>query len=198
MNQQKLWDNIAKEWNEFKKTPSKTVLEFLKKQSGNILDLGSGSGRHLTKIKNGKMFLVDFSEKMIKKAKNNAKNKKIPAECKVSELNKIPYPDNFFDSAICFDSLHCVETDKQREQTIKELYRVLKPRAPALISVWKKDSKRFKNAKKEKYIGWRDKGKRYYYLYNDKEIHDLFKKAGFKIKKKIPHNIKIEFIIESV
>ena len=50
-SQQKVWDNIAKEWHEFKKIPSKFSEEFLKKSIGKVLDLGSGSGRHLTKIK---------------------------------------------------------------------------------------------------------------------------------------------------
>jgi len=194
MDQKKLWDKIASEWNEFKKKPAKVVLDFLKEQQGNILDLGSGSGRHLTKIKDGKMYLVDFSKEMIKQAKQNAKNKKIKAECKVSELNNIPYEDNFFDAAIVISSLHCVEGKEKREQTVKELYRVLKPNAQAFISVWNKDAKRFKNAPKEKYIKWRNMGKRYYYLFNEKQIHDLLKKFGFKIIKEDSYDRNIGFI----
>ncbi|GAF78184.1 unnamed protein product, partial [marine sediment metagenome] len=154
-----------------------------------------GAGRHLMKTK-GKLYLVDFSEEMIKLAKKKAKKEKINAEFFVSNVSKLPFEDKFFDRGICFDSLHCVETKKQREQTAKELFRVMKPKAKALISVWNIESKRFKNAPKEKFVGWRDKGKRYYYLFNEKEIHDLFKKVGFKIKKKVPHNIKIEFVVE--
>ena len=73
MNQKQIWNSIAPEWNEFKTKPAQHVIEFLKSQKGNILDLGSGSGRHLAKIKNGKMFLVDFSEKMIELAKKKTK-----------------------------------------------------------------------------------------------------------------------------
>ena len=50
MNQQKIWDNIAKEWFEFKTKPAEHTLQFLKNKKGKILDLGSGSGRHLKKI----------------------------------------------------------------------------------------------------------------------------------------------------
>jgi ubiquinone/menaquinone biosynthesis C-methylase UbiE len=75
MNQKQVWDNIAEEWYEFKITPAEHVLDFLKDKKGNILDLGSGAGRHLISIKNGKMYLVDFSKKMIELAKKRQKKK---------------------------------------------------------------------------------------------------------------------------
>jgi ubiquinone/menaquinone biosynthesis C-methylase UbiE len=192
MKQQKVWDNIAQEWFEFKTNPSENVMQFLKKQKGKVLDLGSGAGRHLTNIKNGKMYLIDFSKEMIKLARQ----KNIDAEFAVADLTKIPYEDDFFDGGICIASLHCIKGDKNREKAVKELFRVLKPKAQVFIAVWNKDSKRFKNAPKEKFVKWRNKGERYYYLYNKKEIHDLFKKIGFKIIKEISHNVNIEFIVE--
>ena len=63
-SQKQIWDDIASEWYKFKKNPSKNAEEFLKNKKGKILDLGSGSGRHLIKTK-GKLYLADFSEKMI-------------------------------------------------------------------------------------------------------------------------------------
>jgi ubiquinone/menaquinone biosynthesis C-methylase UbiE len=193
-SQKQVWNKIAEEWFEFKKNPGRGVEDFLKKQKGKILDLGSGSGRNLVKTK-GKMYLVDFSEKMIKLAKEKAKKENIDAEFFVEDITNLSFPDNFFDAAISIAALHCLDKKKQ-EKAVKELYRVLKPKAPAKIAVWNKDSKRFKNSSKEKFISWRDKGKRYYYLFNEKEIHDLFKKAGFKIKKKIDSDVNIVFIAE--
>jgi ubiquinone/menaquinone biosynthesis C-methylase UbiE len=198
MSQKQIWNNIAEEWHEFKKTPSERAIEFLEKQKGNILDLGSGSGRHLTKIKNGKMWLVDFSEQMIKLAKKRAKEKNIEAEFAVSDLTKLPFEDNFFDAAICISALHCVEGEKNREKTIKELHRVLKQKSQVLIGVWNKNSVRFKKSGKEKYVKWRDKGERYYYLYDEKEIHSLFKKNGFRILKSLNSEMMINFIAEKV
>lgn len=193
MNQKQIWDNIAKEWSEFKDTPAQGIIKFLQKQTGNILDLGSGSGRHLMQIKNGKMYFVDFSKEMIKFARQKAKKQNIKAEFFVSELAKLPFKDNFFDSAICISALHCVKGKKNREKTIKELFRVIKPEKEVKIAVWNKDAKRFKNSPKEKYVKWGDKGARYYYLYEEKEIHDLFEKAGFKITKKFPADLMITF-----
>lgn len=195
-NQQQLWDSIAPEWNKYKEIPSKFSKEFLKKQTGKVLDLGSGSGRHLTRIKKGKMYLLDFSENMIKLVEKKAKTKKIKAEFCVSNINKIPYPDNFFDSAICISSIHCTPK-KEHKRIIKELYRVLKPKAQALVGVWNRASKRFRNAKsKEKYIRWTNKGKRYYYLFDEAEIHRLFKDASFKILSTHNSEMMINFIVK--
>jgi ubiquinone/menaquinone biosynthesis C-methylase UbiE len=196
MNQKQVWNKIAPEWYEFRTRPSEYTLEFLKNKFGNILDLGSGAGRHLVKINKGKMWLVDFSKEMIKFAKEKSKRNKIKAEFFVSDLTKLPFKDNFFDSAIAIASLHCVEGKENREKAIKELFRVLKKGAKADIAVWNKDSKKFKNSPKEKYVKWRDKGKRYYYLFDEKEIHELFKKAGFNIKEKFIPKKNIRFIVE--
>lgn len=193
-DQKQVWDNIAEEWFEFKKNPGRNVEEFLKDKKGNILDLGSGSGRHLLKTK-GKLFLVDFSEKMIELAKKRAKQKKINAEFFVSNITSLPFENNFFDSCISIASLHCIPK-KEQKKAVKELYRVMKPKSQILIAVWNINSKRFKNSPKEKYVSWRDKGKRYYYLFDEKEVLELFKKAGFKLKKKFESDVNVSFILK--
>ncbi len=194
--QKQVWDNIAPEWHEFKKIPAEATCDFLKKQKGKILDLGSGSGRNMCKLKSGEIYLLDFSEKMIKLAKQKAKDENIKSKFYISKMNKIPFDDNFFDAAICISSLHCVKTPLKRKQSVQELYRVLKKGAHAKIGVWNIGSKRFKNSKKDKMIKWRNKGERYYYLYDEKEVHDLFKKIGFKILKTDNTEMMINFIIK--
>ncbi len=192
--QKKVWNTIAPEWNEFKKKSSKLSEKFLSKQSGKIIDIGAGSGRHLKKIKNGKMYLVDFSEKMIELAKKNAEKKKIKAEFCVADMTCLPYKDNFFDGGICISALHCLKKEKHLK-AIKEMFRVLKPNAELLVMVWNKNNKRFKREKeKEKLIGWKNKGKRYYYLFEEKEIFQLFESVGFKIIEKNNCESMIRFI----
>jgi len=192
-NQEKVWDRIAPEWDEFKSIPAKHTVEFLSKTSGKVLDLGSGSGRHLFPIKNGKMYLVDFSKEMLKLAEK----KGIPAKFKHSNLWKTGFEDEFFDYAICISALHCIESKKNREKTVKELYRILKKGAKAEIGVWNIESKRFKSVKgKDKIVKWTDKGERYYYLYDEEEIHNLFKKNGFKILSIHNSEMMINFIVE--
>jgi ubiquinone/menaquinone biosynthesis C-methylase UbiE len=198
MNQQKIWNAIAPEWHEFKQIPSELSKNFLKKCSGKVLDLGSGSGRHLTKIKNGKMYLIDFSKEMLKLAKKKAQKKKITAEFIQADLTKLPFKDNFFDYAIIINSLHCLKP-KEHKKAIKELFRVMKPKSKILIGVWNFNSKRFnqKNGK-EKMIKWQDKGKRYYYLFEEKEVHKLFEKIGFKIISTHNSEMMINFIVKKI
>jgi ubiquinone/menaquinone biosynthesis C-methylase UbiE len=194
--QQEIWEKIAPEWHKYKEKPSRLSEEFLKKQTGNVLDLGSGSGRHLTKIKNGEMFLVDFSKTMLKLAKQKAKKKSISAKFHEANIAKLPFENNLFDAAISISAIHCTPPP-QHKKIVKELYRVLKPKAKALIGVWNKESKRFKRYKtKERYIGWTTKGKRYYYLFTEPEIHKLFKDAGFKILSTHNSELMINFIAQ--
>ena len=197
MIQKQVWNNIAEEWYEFKINPSEKVLNFLKDKKGKILDLGAGAGRHLTKIKDGKMYLVDFSSKMIKLARERAKEKEIEAEFKIANLTKLPFKKEFFDNAIAVAVFHCIKP-KSQEKAVKELFRVLKPKAKVLIAVWNKDSRRFNNSPKERHVKWRDKGERYYYLFDAKEIYDLFKKAGFKIIQKYNPERNIIFVVQKV
>jgi len=190
-SQKQVWNNLAQEWYALKNNPLKNVINFLSKQQGKVLDLGSGAGRHLTKIKNGKMYLVDFSEKMIKLAKQ----KKIPAKFFVAPMTKLPFKNNFFDAGICTSALHCLQKE-EREKAVQELHRVLKPKAKTYITLYNKNSEQFKNSPKEKFIRWKDKEIRYYYIFDEQEAHELFKKYGFKIVKKFTPKRSIEFIAE--
>ena len=193
-SQKQIWNNIAEDWKEFREVPIKEVLEFLKIKNGKILDLGCGAGRHLVKIKKGQMYLVDFSEKMIELAKKKARKNKIKSEFFITDFNHLYFEKDFFDAAIFIDSLHCIKTKKGREKVIKELFKTLKPKAEVFVSLWDKNSKRFKNSSKEKFIKWKDKGERYYYLYSEEEAHKEFEKQGFKIKRTLNQGMKIIFI----
>jgi ubiquinone/menaquinone biosynthesis C-methylase UbiE len=194
MKQKEAWNKIAEPWKKYRQKPIKEVVDFLKKKKGRILDLGCGSGRNFVKI-SGTIYGIDFSKKMLEMAKETAKRKKIKAILKESEAHKLPFKNNFFDAAIFIAVLQCIETPKKREKSLKELFRVLKPGADAIIRVWNKDQKRFKNKKKEILVSWEDRGKRYYYLYDKKELEDLLKTTGFEVIKAIKPNENLLFIV---
>ncbi|HKL24056.1 MAG TPA: class I SAM-dependent methyltransferase [Candidatus Nanoarchaeia archaeon] len=199
-DQKQVWENISKEWHEFKQNPSKNAQEFLKNKKGKILDLGSGSGRNIIDLdlKNKEMYLVDFSANMIDLAEKRAKELGVEKSIKgyVASIDSLPFENNFFDYAICVAALHCIETPEARAEVIEELFRALKFGGEAEIEVWNKDSERFKNAPKEKFVSWRDKGERYYYLYTKEEIINLFKSKGFEIKEELEHRVNIGFIVK--
>lgn len=197
-NQEKVWDKIAPEWHEHKVIPSVFSKEFLEQAHGNVLDLGSGSGRHLTKIKEGKYYLQDISNEMLKLADKKANELGIEHEIVHSPMDVIPFQDEFFDFAICISALHCVYGEENRMKSISELYRVMKKGGCVLVGVWNANSKRFKrktkNGNREHLIGWTDKGKRYYYLYTEDEIHKQFSDVGFIIESTHNSEMMINFV----
>jgi len=188
MEQKEVWNNIAQDWHVFRNKTPKEVEEFLKDKKGKILDLGCGSGRNFLKNPSQELYAVDFSEEMLKFARANAEKLGINANIILQDTTKLNFKDNFFDAAIFISTLHCMEPSEARKKALEELFRVLKPNAEAMISVWKKEkNKTFKNLEeKEGYTSWKGRGKeyeRYYYFYDDEELENLLKEAGFKILK---------------
>lgn len=198
--QEKVWDEIAPEWTEFKKIPSGGSKDFLEKASGNVLDLGSGSGRHMPEKLDGKYYMLDLSSQMLLDAKKRAESRDFEVETIHSSMDSIPIEDDFFDYAISISSLHCVPGEDTRKRAISELYRVMKKGAKAYIGVWNRESKRFvrktRKGKVEHMIGWQDKGKRYYYLYSEDEIHSQFREVGFRILSTHNSEMMINFIVQ--
>ena len=190
LTQQQVWDKIAEKWNKFRRYELKEVSEFLQNKTGNILDLGCGSGRNFIKKSGLEIYGVDFSKEQLKYAEKYAKELGIGVNLKQSSADKIPFDDNFFDCAIFIASLHCIPTFTTRKNSLQELYRVLKPRSKAMITVWSKNQARVKNKPKESLIPWshgivddksKDKQFRYYYLYDNQEFQSLLESVGFKI-----------------
>lgn len=184
-NQQEIWDSIAQPWKTFKVKPIEEVEEFLKNKKGNILDLGCGTGRHFIKVK-GKIYGVDLSDEMLKLAKKEVKENNLDVELVHAEADILPFNDDFFDSAIYMAVLHCIPESNKRKESLRELYRVMKSKSEAMVSVWDKNQEKFKNMKKDAIIPWKYEGKtynRYYYLYERDEFITLLRKIGFEIVK---------------
>jgi len=186
-NQEQVWDNIADSWKEYRVREIPIIAEFLKNKKGKVVDLGCGTGRNMIKNDNIEYYGVDFSSRQIEHAKIYAKKQEINAKLfksKVDKLNKKDFPDEIFDYGLFIASLHCLETPEERENALKEFYRILKKNAEALISVWDSEDKRFNGLKGDIYMSWKKNNilhMRYYYLYNKQEILDLLKSVGFKI-----------------
>lgn len=184
-NQEKVWDEIAKDWNRFREVPSPSVAKFLEDKKGLLLDLGCGSGRNFSSVnKNTKIYGVDFSENMLNFAKKKAETLSKDLVVLKSYSDNILLNDNYFDSAICASLLHCIEDREKRIATISEIFRLLKSGSQAFISVWGKNSPRLKNKPKNCFVSWttkNNKQERFTYIYDLDELKKEVEDAGFII-----------------
>lgn len=181
-----VWDKIAPSWDEFRKDVSPIISSFLGKSKGRVLDLGCGSGRNFVTVKEQKLYAVDFSSEMIKIATKNAEKMGVESEFFVMEANKLSFDDNYFDSVLFWAVLHCIKGKKKRNDSFKEIYRVLKHGGRALISTWGRGSHKLKNKDKECMMPWSVEGvkqMRYTYIYDVDELKNEIEKIGFEIEK---------------
>lgn len=189
LSQEAVWDAIASRWKEFRHEPYSPAKDFIKKfakEGYRILDLGCGSGRNFIEVKGTRLYGVDFSERMIKLARETAKERGIYVELRKIENQKIPFEDNFFDLAMCVAVLHCVDSESGRQEMLKELFRKMKKGSKCFISVWSKNHDRVKNKLGVHFIPWTVEDKkyeRYYYIYSQKEFERDVLESGFNIVK---------------
>lgn len=124
MKQKDYWNKVS-ETKQFS-TPFQ-IEEFSKyvNKADIILDVGCGYGRTLNELySNGYKNLIgiDFSKGMIERAKNINSD----IDFRVMNNSKIDLPDNSVDSVILLAVLTCIVEDKEQENLISEIHRVLK------------------------------------------------------------------------
>ena len=184
-NQEKVWDAIAWQWYHFRhqqfKDVSKEIEKLAKLKKGKVLEIGCGNCRNLkTFAKAGfDCYGIDFSKEMIKYAKEYCKKHDFKVKLKKARAEKLPFKNNSVDYILNIATLHHLN-EKEQEKNVKEMWRVLKPKAIALVAVWNIK----KSKAKEKYISWKVRGKtywRYYYLFTMPELKKPFKKHDFLI-----------------
>lgn len=180
----KTYDEIAEHFDVTRVWPWKECIDFIKTMPENslILDLGCGSGRHCKMIiqLNNKVIGIDISKKLLRIAKRNKK-----AMLVRGDIVNIPIKDDTFDAVIFIATLHHMNTEKDRIESLKELKRILKNKGNALISVWAYEQERFKGEEKDLFVSWTtNEGKayqRFYHLFSKNELEDLVKKSNLKL-----------------
>lgn len=168
-----------------------------------VLDSGCANGRiyGVLKDKNIDYFGIDFSEKLIEIAKKDYPQAKFQT---VSALG-LPFPSNFFDKIYSISVLHNIPSKELQIQYLKEANRVLKPGGFLIFRIWdfwrRKEGWRlfFKYAflkiiGKSKldfcdvFVPWKNSQgeilrQRYFHCFTKKELENLIRQAGFKMKK---------------
>lgn len=180
----------------------KTLIEPYIKEKDKILDLGCGNGRliELFRDKDIEYIGVDNSKRLIEIAKEKYPHYKFL----VSEAINLPFEDSYFNKVISVAVLHHIPSKEFRLKFLEEAERVLKPNGILILTVWNLWQRKiawnllfkytifkiFGKSKldfKDVFYPWKDsQGKiliqRYIHCFTKKELKELAKKAGFKIK----------------
>jgi len=193
-NQERVWNSLAKVWKGYRQRPWKDVERLMifisGMKSGKILEIGCGNCRNLLPYaqKGFECYGIDFSNEMLKYAKQFADKNGFKVKLKKARAENLPFKSNSFDYALSIATLHHL---KKAEQilAIKEMHRVLNDGGIAIVSVWNKFNPRFWRYlfKKQAFVPWKVDEKtysRYYYFFSYTELKKMLYKAGFRIIKK--------------
>jgi ubiquinone/menaquinone biosynthesis C-methylase UbiE len=108
---------------------------FKLKSNKNLLDLGCGDGAFLILLEdltNLELYGVDISEHAIKEFEKKIRNNGLNINIEHSNLNKLPFPDNYFDVITCHEVLeHIVDISP----ALAEMWRVAKNNAKFLVTI---------------------------------------------------------------
>jgi ubiquinone/menaquinone biosynthesis C-methylase UbiE len=191
------WNAIAKSFDSTRSKPWTESIDFIENLSMDslVVDVGCGNGRHLIPCADrckkvigfdvSKELLIIVQKKICKKKLNNV-------DLIHSDAVNIPLKKNSVDAVLFIATLHNISERYRRIQSLREIYRILKPDGKAIISVWSRWQDRFrhqflkkcftgsrKNEFGDTYIHWRQHGlniPRFYHLYSKREfLSDLYK-----------------------
>src|SRR6185503_4413417 len=168
---------------------SEKIFDFIP-AGGAVLDLGCGNGRISKIIKNRgyQTFGIDINAEAIRFAQSDAELNRI--EFSVRDSKKTDFQDGFFDAVIEQATLACMERG-EREATLKEIYRILKPGGTLSVAEFG-----IKPGKEEKYkidaditgeygtrIIKRKDGSEWFRSHNfaKEELEGLIKNVGFEM-----------------
>jgi tRNA (uracil-5-)-methyltransferase TRM9 len=195
----KTWNTIGKSFNHTRKHPWTFCIDYISSLNLDCVcaDFGCGNGRHLIPLAQQckKAIGFDISHELLRITAERIKNQNINNTILVEgDLCVLPFHSNIFDHAIYIAALHNIRDQKNRIQSLKELFRVIKPTGTALVSVWKRNQNRFPkdiflNSKGMEngdiIVYWQQhnlKVPRFYHLYEKEEFKNDIERADFHIK----------------
>ncbi len=121
------------------------MLDFMDrlKPGQTLVDVGAGNARLLDVVPEGVEYIGiepsgSLREFAIRRLENHKRSKML-----AGEFPKLDLQDNIADAVTCVAVLHHVPSDLERQESIKELHKILKPGGQLILSVWNLRSKRF-------------------------------------------------------
>ncbi|MFB6076314.1 MAG: class I SAM-dependent methyltransferase [Candidatus Aenigmatarchaeota archaeon] len=183
----KTFDKIGESWYNVRHYPQPHLREDFEEladrwQRGRLLAVGCAHGSDLLPFKdlNLKLHGTDISRKLIELSQKYFDKHGIDGRVSVGDAKKLPYEDNTFNYLISIATLHHIRGREERLKALGEMMRVLKPSGECFLTVFNRWNWEFWFRGKEIYKTWgKEKLKRYYYLYNYRELRRDLKEAGF-------------------
>jgi ubiquinone/menaquinone biosynthesis C-methylase UbiE len=120
----------------------KELIDFKKFKGKKVLEIGVGIGIDAKQFaQNGAIFTgIDLTPNAVKISKKLFKMYNLKGDFSVADAENLPFEDNFFDVVYSCGVLHHTPNTKE---TIKEVYRVLKPGGQAIIMLYNKQSRHY-------------------------------------------------------
>lgn len=188
-DQQRLWEAIADSFDRTRTRAWPHVEAFLRTlpPGSRVLDLMGGNGRHLPAIlaAGHDATWSDFSRPAARiVAQRYPTVHVVPADAA-----RLPLATASFDACIFVAGLHAVPDAQARAACLLELHRILRPGAPAQVTVWSRDATRFKDQGEpgqplDVVLPWRSHGhdaQRHTFLYTAKALREDLERAGFTV-----------------
>ncbi len=207
-NSKDVFNQIAPGWYNFRHwSIFRSELEALahRWQKGSLVNIGCAHGPDFLPFRQSfALYGVDFSTQMLRFARKYSQKFDFAVNLLVADVSYFPFADGVFDWAIAVATYHHIKGKRERQATLNELRRVLKPGGEALITVWNRWQPRFWFSGKEVAVPWRTKGKtlyRYYYLFSYPELERLVKQAGFQVLKSFTessHRFPLKFFSRNI
>lgn len=198
------YDQIAEDFSNTRKYPwgEFAVLNEYIKDGQNVLDIGCGNGRLAESFKKKNIFYngIDSSTNLIMMAQ-----RKYPKHLfQTGDMLAIPFVKEEFNVAMAIAVFHHIPSLKLRQEALREVRRVLKPKGYFLMTNWNLWQKKYRNLnykyrwqkilhlknfdKGDVLVPWKNnKGKivqhRYYHSFILDELTELAQGANFKIIK---------------
>ena len=193
-----VYSEIAKHFDETRHTPWPSVVDFIKSKKANrssriALDIGCGNGKYLSALTESAsaVFACDTCPELLECAKQKIASSH-SVEFTLASGTNLPYAGAMFDMVICVAVLHHLETPAERQTFMNEIYRVLKPGAQALVTVWNTEAAKpdkWRNIRGNDYaVPWHDKYSnivhdRFYHLFTGQEMFEMAKASNFRVIK---------------
>jgi SAM-dependent methyltransferase len=192
------FSSIAKSFSESRSYlwPELEDLKQYIKDNEKVLDVGCGNGRLIELFGNNRVDYigVDFSEKLIEKAKEKYGN-----HFQTADILSLPFSSDYFDSIWSIAVFHHIPSKELRTEALKEMRRILKKGGRIILTCWNLYQWRYlklllkftfrkifglsKLDFKDILVPWKEtRIQRYYHAFTKNELGKIFKENKFKIE----------------